>query len=68
MCIRDRASLSNSESGLQMTVHSLSRISKDFGLQISAMKTKVMAFHGAAPVRAKTVIDGAVLEHVSNFE
>ena len=41
----DQAILSNSESGLQMSVHSLSRICKDFGFQISTLKTKVMAHH-----------------------
>ena len=32
------------------------------GLQISTRKTKVIAFRGTDPVRAKIVIDGIVLE------
>ena len=35
---------------------SLSQISKDFGLQISTLKTKVMAFHGADPIRANVCL------------
>ena len=35
---------------LQVAGRSLYRIGKDFGIQISALKTKVMAFHGADPV------------------
>ena len=38
------------------------------GLQISTIKTKVMAFCGTDPVRAKIIIDGTDLEQVSNFE
>lgn len=44
----DQAILSNLESSLQMAVHSLDRIWKDFGLQISTLKTKEMALHKQA--------------------
>ena len=37
-------------------------------MQISTLKTKVIAFRRTNPVRAKIVIDGTVLEQVSNFE
>ena len=50
-----------------MSVHSLTRIYNDFGLQNSALKTKVMAFHGADPIRANIVVDGTVIDQVSNF-
>ena len=36
--------LSNSESGLQMDVHSLTQFWKDFRLKISTLKNKVMGF------------------------
>ena len=62
----DQAILSDSENRLQMGM--LNRICKDSGLQISTIKTKVMPFCGTDPVRAKTVIDGTVLDQVSNFE
>ena len=35
---------------------------KDLALQISTLKTKVMAFHDADPIRAKIVVGGTVLE------
>ena len=53
-----------------MGMHLLSGVCKDTGLQISTIKTKVMAFCGTDPVRVKIVIDGrsTVLEQVSSFE
>ena len=56
----------DSENRLEMEIHLLNRICKDSGLQISTRKTKVMAFRGTDPVRAKIVIYGTVLEQVSN--
>ena len=51
-----------------MVTHLLNRICTDSGLQISTLKTKAMGFRGTNPVRTKIVIDGTVLEQVSNFE
>ena len=51
-----------------MSINFLNGICKDSELQISTIKTKVMAFCGTDPVRAKIVIDGAVLKQVSSFE
>ena len=48
----NQAILSKSENGLQMAVHSLSQICKDFGIQMSTLMSKVMEFHGANPVQA----------------
>ena len=59
----DQAILSNSKSGWHMVVHSLSRIFKDLGLQISTLKTKAMSF----PVRTK-ISESTVLGRVINFE
>lgn len=62
-----QATLSNSESGLQMSVHSLDRVYKDFGLEIFTVKTNVIVLHGADPIPAKPIVDGTDLEHVSIF-
>ena len=43
-----------------MGTHLLNQISKVSALQISTLKTKVMAFRGTDPVRAKIVMDGTV--------
>ena len=64
----DQAILSDSENRLQMGIHFLNGICKDSGLQISTIKTKVIAFCGTDPVRAKSVIDGTILEQFSSFE
>lgn len=62
----DRASLLlTSECDLQIVVHSLSRICKSLGLQISVLKPKVIDFHGADSERAKIVVDSTVREQVS---
>ena len=48
---------SNTESSLQKAVNSLYTICKDFGLQNSTLKPKVMDFHGVDPTPAKVVVD-----------
>ena len=45
-----------------MGIHLLNRIWADSTFQIFTLKTKVIAFRGIDPVRAKIVIDGTVLE------
>ena len=50
-----------------MDIHLLNQICIDSGLQISMLKTKLMAFHGTYPVQAKIVTDGTALEQVGNF-
>ena len=46
----NQAIVSASEIRLQMGIHLLNRICEDSGLQISTLKTKVMAFRGNHPV------------------
>ena len=58
----DQTILSDSENRLQMGIHLLNGICKVSGLQISTIKTKVMAFRVTDPVRAKIVVDDTVLE------
>ena len=64
MCIRDRYIACNCITDKTLN----SRISNDFWLQIFTLKNKVMVFHGADPSGVKIVVDGSVLEKVSNFE
>ena len=64
----NQAILSYSENRLQMEIVLLNRICKFSGLQTSTRKTKVMAFRGTGPLRAGIIVDGTVLEQVSNFE
>ena len=46
LCADNEVMLPNSESGLQMSVHSLSQICKDLELQMSTLKIKVIAIYG----------------------
>jgi len=36
-------------------------------MEISPLKSKVMAFKGHVPIRSKTVIDNPILEQVNTF-
>ena len=62
----DQAVLPNSDSGLEMILHSLTQQ----GFRITDLHTddKMMAFHGADPIRAKIVSHDTGLEHVGNSE
>ena len=57
----------NSESMLWIAIPSLNIICKDFGLQISAVKTKAMVFRELIP-HDKNVVDATALEQLSNLE
>ena len=50
-----------------MVENSLRRIFKDSGFQISTLRAKVTAFHGAHQIRVKIGVDGTVLEQISKF-
>jgi len=52
---------------LQKAAHKLYQILTEYGLTISAQKTKPMAFKGRVPVRTKIVIDNEIIEHVNLF-
>ena len=54
----DQAIQSNLENGLQISVHSFSRVYKDFGLQISTPNTKMMTFHAADSIRTNIDVGG----------
>ena len=53
---------------MQRAVRSMEQMCMGFGLQIFTLRIMVMVFHGTETIKAKTVIDGSVLEQVSKFE
>ncbi|KAJ4438046.1 hypothetical protein ANN_13985 [Periplaneta americana] len=55
------------EDNLQRGLYTLNKILKDFGMEISAQKSKVMAFLGQDPVRSKIIHNNQCLEQVQNF-
>jgi len=48
-------------------VHKLNQIITEYGLTMSAQKTKSMAFKGQDPVRSKIVIDNKIIKQVNLF-
>ena len=61
--------IADKEGNLQKAVHKLNQIITEYGLTISAQKTKSMAFKGRDPVRTKIVIDNIQMqsEFILNF-
>jgi hypothetical protein len=49
------------------TCHKLHRLVTEYGLTISAQKTKSMTFKGRDPVRTEIVIDNKIIEQVNSF-
>jgi hypothetical protein len=61
--------LTNSEDELQHFVYNSQNIAKDFNMEISTEKTKIMAFQGKYPIHSKInmcnkIIEQFVLTHV----
>ncbi|KAJ4428897.1 hypothetical protein ANN_25891 [Periplaneta americana] len=54
----DQVIISNSEDNLQRGLYTLNKILSDFGMEISAKKSKVMAFLGQDPIRSMKDDDG----------
>ena len=50
-----------------MSARKLNRLMTEYGLTISAQKTKSMAFKGQDPVRTKIVIHNKIIEQVNMF-
>lgn len=63
----DQVITANTEDNLQFGTHKLNNISKKYSLEISTVKTKVIAFKGDKPVRAKIIIENNTLEKVNRF-
>jgi hypothetical protein len=57
----------DSEDYLQRVLYTLHTPTKQFGMKISTLKSKVMAFRGQVPIRSKIVIDNTILEQVNAF-
>jgi hypothetical protein len=58
----------DSEDDLQRALYSLHKSTKAFGMKISPLKPKVMAFRGQVSVRVKIVIEtNPILEEVNTF-
>lgn len=58
----DQIIIGRSEDEVQKSVHKLSQVADSYGMKISTDKTKVMAFQGLQPKRAKIVIYGKTIE------
>jgi hypothetical protein len=63
----DHVIISNTEDNLKKSAHKLNQIT-EYGLIISAQKTKSMAIKGRDPIRSKTVIDNKIIEQVNSFK
>lgn len=63
----DQVLISSSENDLQKATFQLSNILKNYNLNISTKKTKVLAFKGPDTLRAKIILDGKPIEQVNNF-
>jgi hypothetical protein len=59
--------LSDSEHDLQRAVYSSLNITKQFGMEISPITFKVMAFKGQVPVRSKIAMYNSVLKQINDF-
>lgn len=64
----DQVIFSNSEDNLQRALYNLNIIAKEFNLNISLKKTKVMGFKGKTPIRLKIILNDEPVEQVNHFE
>ena len=60
--------IGKTENEVQEAVYKLSQVAIQYGMIISTGKTKVMAFQGQEPIRAKIVIDGKLIEQINQFK
>lgn len=63
----DLAIIERTEENLQRAVYRLVQIAREHNLEVSTMKSKVMAFHGKYPIRSKIIINEKPIEQVSHF-
>ena len=59
--------IQTTEDSLQRSVYTLETIANEYSLEISAQKTKIMAFKGKNPVRSKIMVYGHPVEQISHF-
>jgi len=62
----DQVIVADTEGNLQKAAHKLNQIITEYGLTISAQKTKSMAFKGRDPVGTKILIDNKIIEQVNS--
>lgn len=63
----DQAIFTTTEDDLQRALFKLNWIAKEYDLQISTKKTKVMGFKGTTPLRTKIIINNEIIEQVNCF-
>jgi len=63
----DQVIIVDAEDNVQKAAHKLNQTVTEYGLTISAQKTKLMAFKGRDPVRTKIVIDNKIVEQLNSF-
>jgi hypothetical protein len=61
----DQVLMSDADDALQRTVHTSHITTKQFGVEISTLKSKVMAFKGQDPIRCNILTANALLEQVN---
>jgi len=59
--------IADTKDNLQKAAHKLNQIIREYGLTISAQKTKSMVFKGRDPVRTKIAIANKIKEQVNLF-
>ena len=63
----DQVLLTSSEDDLQNALFKLNNICKEYSLNISTNKTKVLAFKGTETIRAKIILERKPIEQVNCF-
>jgi transcription initiation factor TFIIIB Brf1 subunit/transcription initiation factor TFIIB len=63
----DQVIIAEREDNLQTAAHKLNKIITEYGLTISVLVTKSMAFRGRDPVRTKIAIDNKIIEQINSF-
>jgi hypothetical protein len=57
-----------SEDTLQIYINKLETVTSKYGLKISTIKTKTMAFKGRDPVRSQIAINNNIVEQTNIFD
>ena len=65
--VDDLLVIQNTESASQKLVFKLHQICKQYDMKICNTKTKIMAFPGKVPIRAKILVTKQIVQQVSYF-
>jgi len=63
----DKAVVSRTQKGLQQLMDDLNRVAKDYDMKVNVKKTKIMCIRHKGNCRMKILIDGQLVEQVSEF-